>query len=248
MVGLKRIVLLVLLASSQAWSACSSTSYGNGWTCIQQGISSCSNNVSSCTLTLAGSATSGHQVIIGVFNTGHGITITGTDGNSDTFTASPSSCNTDANGNEECLFVITNVSATSSFGVNCSGTNAQGTGCFFPVILVSEWTGMATVSPYDSDGFFAGGTACTVSARSNANDLIYAFNTGQGAAPTPGTGYTEIGNSGSQEHEAESFTSTSTVTATWSGGTNPQGGCAAFKAGGAVAKTCTLSLMGAGPC
>lgn len=243
---MKRLLLLLAmltLFSVPSWGQCSNTSYGNGWTCVQQKGTAAAGSGTSQITTLTGNTVSGHSIIVGALycadagcvGTTAGITASITDGSGSTYTASPGSpFNVIGAGRDIGFYVWTtpNVGVTTTFTISCSPS------CFYLAPYVSEWIGMATSSVFDKDAANATNSTTTITtttaATTNANDLVYGMvNLSIGTAVTPGGGALDIGQDVSGgDNFAFSVTSTGAQSciASWSGASNTAGICVAIKA------------------
>jgi hypothetical protein len=253
-------LLLILFAAGLAGAQCSSTSYGNGFTCVAQATSAFASG-SGTTQTATITATAGHQLLAfasacansSCNSTPAGITMTPSTNQSDSFIAAPGSCYSNTSGFEEkqCIWeVIAAVGGSTTLTVTCGST------CWFEQVAIEDWTGMdATAGPFDSGvgaGAQGSGTTATVSpgTSTNAVDLVVAYTVdSNNAAITPGSGFTEIaevdtsGTAGG-EFEAKSVTATGaqTCNSSWTGSASWAIACAAIKA-----PSRRLPLIGVGP-
>lgn len=231
-------VAVLLFLPTATFSACSSTSFSNGWTCVGQASNTTASGGSGFSLAVTYSPTSGHAVIFSAFDCANSscnaaqagtLAIKDNINNPETcMTASPSSpFSLESSGSVyyqlETWACASIPGSVTSFTVTCSGT------CYYLTLYASEWTGMATSSVFDKDGSgvsASAGTTATVSTSTgtaNANDLVYSLLINDGnEAMTVGSGYTGISvnvTANGQTTEAKSVTSTGTQTATvtWTG-------------------------------
>lgn len=240
-------LLLIALLSLPIWSQCSNTSYGNGFTCVKATGSINAGAGSSATATFGSSTTATNQVLVVGFVCGNsscngdtsGITITFSNGASDSCTAMPGGATTYGDSSNRwkghaCLF--TSTSATTTFTVSTSGGTP-----YYLTAYASEWTGVASASPWDvvASTFQVGGTyssaTVTTATTTNATNLVVGFiELNDANAVTPGSGFTEIGEvSNGVEWEGKSVAATGTQSCTWSFGNTSswQGMCLTLKAG-----------------
>jgi len=224
----KFLLLLPLLFITQAaHAACSNTSFGAGWTCIQQAGNFNAGSGNSVTATFGATVTAGRPVSVLILLCNdvscstqftHVITITGT---------ARSSCTQDPIG---VPYSSTNRERTAFLCVGAAGTTiiatSDGSGGntpFYLTAVVAEWTGGLTASPFDGNGVIAGGTGTTATATKTVNlttDLfICAADNANSATFTVGSGFTQVGqNNASTFHEAKTGVSGSqSGTATWTG-------------------------------
>lgn len=241
-----RLAILMFVCIS-ALAQCSNTSYGNGFTCIKQAGTINAGAGGTATATFGSSTVATHQVLVIGFVCANsscngdtsGITLTFSNGASDSCTAMPGGATVFGDASSRwkghaCLF--TSTSATTTYTVTASGGTP-----YYLTAYASEWTGVASSSPWDvvAGTFQVGGsyTTATVTTASttNATDLVVGFVTLNDAnAITPGSGFTEIGEtSNGVQHEGKSVAATGAQSCTWSFSNTAswQGLCLTLKAG-----------------
>lgn len=242
-----RKLILIALLTLPIWGQCSNTSYGNGFTCVKQAGTILAGAGSTATATFGSSTTATNQVLVIAFVCGNsgcsgdtsGITISFSNGASDSCTAMPGGATTFGDGSNRwkghaCLF--TSTSATTTYTVSTSGGTP-----YYLTSYASEWTGIASSSPWDvvAASFQVGGSystaTVTTATTTNATDLVVGFVALNDAnAVTPGSGFTEIGEtSAGVEHEGKSVAATGAQSCTWSFSNTSswQGMCLTLKAG-----------------
>ena len=238
---------ILMFACIAACAQCSNTSYGNGFTCVKQAGTINAGSGSSATATFGSNTTATNQVLLIAFVCGNsscngdtsGITISFSNGASDSCTAMPGGATTFGDGSNRwkghaCLF--TSTSATTTYTVSTSGGTP-----YYLTAYASEWTGIASSSPWDvvAGTFQVGGSyssaTVTTASTTNATDLVVGFVTLNDAnAITPGSGFTEIGEvSNGVEHEGKSVAATGAQSCTWSFSNTAswQGLCLTLEAG-----------------
>jgi hypothetical protein len=238
---MKRLLLLplFLLCTIPAKAACSNTSFGNGWTCIQAASTNNAGSGNAVTVTFGSTVTAGHLVTVlivlcnnvscsSVF--GHAFTLTGT---------ARSSCTQDPGG---APYSSNNIEGTSYSCVGAAGTTiivtSDGSGGntpFYLVAMAAEWTGGNTASSFDGSGVVNGGTGTTATATKTINaatDLFACTANNSGSATlTPGSGFTQISQTNAASfHEAKTgVTGSQNGTATWTGSGSWMIFCSSFK-------------------
>ncbi len=241
-----RKLLLIALLTLPIWGQCSNTSYGNGFTCIKQAGTILAGAGGTATATFGSSTVATHQVLVIGFVCGNsgcsadtsGITLTFSNGASDSCTTMPGGATVFGDASSRwkghaCLF--TSTSATTTYTVTATGGTP-----YYLTAYASEWTGVASSSPWDVvaatyqvAGSYTTATVTTAS-TSNATDLVVGFVALNDAnAVTPGSGFTEIGEtSNGVEHEGKSVASTGAQSCTWSFSSTSswQGMCLTLKA------------------
>ena len=147
-------------------------------------------------------------------------------------------------------------SASGSITVKITTSAAQQ----FLVETVSTWKGAKTdntvLGPCDSTANGTGSGTYTSGSITAANDgaLILSTLTYGNAITGAGSGYTQLDNETSTgfADEDQIQSAHGAITSTWNAGTNSQFWrifiVAFYPAGGAAAKTCTMAMMGTGPC
>lgn len=241
-----RLAILMFVCIG-VWAQCSNTSYGNGFTCVKQAGTINAGSGSSATATFGSNTTATNQVLLIAFVCGNsgcsgdtsGITISFSNGASDSCTAMPGGATVFGDASSRwkghaCLF--TSTSATTTYTVSTSGGTP-----YYLTAYASEWTGIASSSPWDvvAGTFQVGGSystaTVTTASTTNATDLVVGFVTLNDAnAITPGSGFTEIGEvSNGVEHEGKSVAATGAQSCTWSFSNTAswQGLCLTLKAG-----------------
>lgn len=232
----KRLLIAVglLFCAVPCWAQCSNTSYGNGFTCVQQ-VGTRNNNGSASsplTATLGANTVSGHQVeALLFFCTTSGCvggatpTITFTDGASDAVSVPTTACSSVNSQYSFCAAIFPNVSATNTVSASWTGTIS------YPALYISEWTGGATSNPFDGDAIYCGassGTSLTCSKTTTATDLVTGFAiVANNPSITAGTGFTQIGQdiAGDQDEGETGAANTYSVAWSWTG-SNASGGIA----------------------
>jgi hypothetical protein len=247
-----RHLVLLLIGALSLSAQCSSTSYANGFTCVKQAGSANAGAGATATATFGSNVTAGNSVVVfaGVCadagcntNNATGITLTVANGASDSstqVTGGPYVVKVQNGVSSTSIkltaWVFSNVSATTTFTVTATGGTP-----FYLASYASEWSGVATASPWDVSAAAVTADAAqttlsvTTGTTSNATDLVIGYSQNSGNAYTPGAGFTEIGESVTGiEHEAKSVASTGTQTCSWSWGANDaaQGICVTLKASG----------------
>lgn len=243
---MRKLLLLLALCCAPMWAQCANTSYGNGWTCIQQASNQNTGGAgTSVTVTMGATVGAHHGAIIvaeycdDVSCTKSGlssITATVASGAGDTFeswSGNPYESNAAPIDVRYYAWAVPDTKGGTTFTVTCSTT------CYYLSAKVSEWTGMASSSVFDVG---AGGSSASASTApsvtagttTNATDLVYGIIANDdGLAVTPGSGFTEIGEGGNGwEHEAKSVISTGSQACTWTqASSNYDALCLTFKAG-----------------
>lgn len=238
--------LLFLLAIPAHAAMCSSSSFGNGWTCVQAASTNNAGSGNAVTVTFGSTVSVGNPVtvLIALCNNvscssvfGHAFTLTGT---------AQSSCTQDPGG---APYSSTNIEGTSYVCTGAAGTTiivtSDGSGGntpFYLVAMAAEWTGGLTVSPYDGNGVVGGGTGTTAtSASKTIGATTYLFfctaNNSGSATLTPGSGFTQISqtNAASFQEAKTGVSGSQTGTASWTGSGTWMIYCSSIKnaAGGA---------------
>lgn len=239
---MKRWLLLLsfLLLPSAAHAACSNTSFGAAWQCIQQAGNFNAGSAASVTTTFGATVTAGRPITVLVLScadvacgtdVSHVYTVTGT---------ARSSCVQDPAG---ALYSTTHRERTAFLCVGAAGTTiivtANGTP-YYMTAVIAEWTGGLTASPFDGNGVIAGGTGTTATVSQTVNSvtdlLICAADNANSAAFTVGSGFTEVGQTNASTfHEAKTGVSgTQSGTATWTGSGAWSIWCSRMKSNAAV--------------
>lgn len=225
---MRKLLLLctLFILAPFAGATCASTSFANGWTCVQQKGQANGGAGATATATFGASTGSGHMVVVFsescndvACNTDSTpITLAVSDGNGDTpVGASFNPCRLDTNHKTVYAWVFPSVGVTTTFTVTATGGTP-----FYLASIASEWTGGATSSPFDvsacGNNNVAGTTASvTAGTTTNATDLVIgSIELGAANAVTPGSGFTEIGEDITGiEHEALSVIATGSQACTW---------------------------------
>ncbi len=249
---MKKLLVIFGLSSIALFAQCSNTSYGNGFTCIQQTGAANGGTGSTRSITFSSPTTAGNEVVVfasvcadaGCTSTNaSGITLTVANGAGDTAiqaTNAPFLLTDGQNGSTTAVkytaWVFTNVSATTTFTVTATGGTPN-----FLALYASEWTGISDTSPWDGgagtqspNGTQTSATV-NIASTTNATDLILGYiGNWSGANITPGSGFTEIGEPlPGQQHQAKSVTTAGAQSCTWTmGSTAWQAACVALKATG----------------
>lgn len=236
------LTLGLLFASHLSFAACTSTSYSNGWTCVQQKVQANAGAGATAVATFGGNTSNGNMVVVfsevcndvGCSTDTTPITLAVTDGTGDSpVSASINPCRLDTNHKTVYAWVFPTVGATTTFTVTATGGTP-----FYLASVASEWIGGATSSPFDvvacGNNNVAGTTgSLAAGTTTNATDLVIGhIELGAANAVTPGAGFTEIGEDVTGiEHEALSVIATGTQTCTWSfGSATYEAMCATIKA------------------
>lgn len=245
---MKKLLLLTALLSLPTWAQCSNTSYGNGFTCIKAAGTANGGAGGTSTATFGSATVATHQVVLIGFVCGNsscngdtsGITLSFSNGASDSCTTMTGGATTFGDGSNRwkahaCVF--TSTSATTTYTVTATGGTP-----YYLTAYASEWTGIATSSPWDvvastfqaAGGPYSSATVTTAS-TTNATDLVIGFiELNDANAITPGAGFTEIGEiTNGVQHEGKSVASTGAQSCTWSFANTSswQGLCMTLKAG-----------------
>ena len=244
---MRKLLLLLCIFSAATWAQCSNTSYSNGFTCVKSIGLIQGGAGSTATATFGSNTSAGNQVLLVGFVCGNsscnadtsGITLTFSNGASDSCTAMTGGATVFGDGSSRwkahaCLF--TSTSATTTYTVTASGGTP-----YYLTAYASEWTGIATSSPWDvvAASFQVGGTyssaTVTTGTTGNATDLVVGFVALNDANNvSPGSGFTEIlETSAGVELEGKSVAATGTQSCTWSFSNTAswQGLCMTLKAG-----------------
>lgn len=185
------ITCFLIFVSTLTFAQCSNTSYGNGVTCIG-GSGNGGSYTNQTSQTANYSPAAGHAIVAAAYQcwdsncaTTGTTTLSISDNlhNPETcFSASPNSpftlVETGAQHLQQYMWICPSIpSGVHSFTVSCSVENS----CNYITLTVTEWTGLATSQPFDTDGGGASdgpGTTATVSTQSATrftNELMYTF-------------------------------------------------------------------------
>lgn len=182
---LSRLALFFAL-SWAAWGQCSNTTYG-AFKCVQTGRNAGSNIT---TVSLGGASTGGNLLtLMSESNSGTTNTISSIACGANSFTfVVGATAGGDSAQRTEVWYVANAASCTTA-------TVTWGTNNDYHALYLTEWSGAATVAPLDGHGSSTGnsGTAATGSFAITSGDLVVGAAIFEGqAAPTPGTGFTQI--------------------------------------------------------
>lgn len=254
---LKLLLPLILLLASHAWGTCSSTSFSNGWTCVQVATKATTSGTTT-TLAYTSSVSTGQLLEIWIgdnSSAGSNTPAISSDTLGNSWAVCPTKVIGSSAGSISCYYAVSIASGSDT--VSYSGLTTSG-----DLIVQSAWTGNASGTPIDVTGSATGTQTQTVSTSSgttNANDLVCAgfFDFTNNATLAVGTGYTLVSLLGDATSgsalltECKSVTATNTYSATITGaGTSDKmdDNIQTFKASGGATKTCTMLLMHQGPC
>jgi len=237
--------------------ACSGLSFGNGFTCIQFANNADTDSGTALTATMSANATAGNQVIVTAFacadincvNSMSTPTVTLTDGNGDTVSLPTTPCGNVQADRKLCVGIFANVGATATFTATWSTT------VWYLQVEAVEWSGGATSNPFDVDASHCGaasGASLTCSLTTSSTALIFGrINHETNVATTPGSGFTEVHDTGTtmQLQAKSAAAGANDCTWSWTGSSKNGGICVAMKqaeAGGDTATPPQQMLTGVG--
>lgn len=229
------ILIFIFTGVLSANAACSSTSYGAGWTCIQAKNSSNGGAGATHTNTFAGNAVAGRLISVTlVWCDNIDCTNNGTNTAAITGTAQ-SSCEKNSAGEQNTSFRRwVSFGCVGAVGTTIIATITGGTP-FYLGMWSSEWIGNPSSSFFNSSsGVGSGtGTSSTVSMTiAGTSDLfVCATNNLSIGAITPGTGFAEISEDATGE-QAEAKTGVSgsqSGTSSWTGSSPWSSNCADYR-------------------
>ena len=240
-------------------SACSSTSFGNGFSCIQKASNfnggTANNSVSAA---LPSAVTSGNTILVATeaaFPADGELVSSVADTLGNSYTAIPASVNTNCAHYIEWFYATDVLGGPDTVTANFAGYSGGGGGTVVPM----EWSGVGAFDVATNDlnaekcpwsSVVNTGTITTT----NADDLILAFfvDTSGAESVTAGSGYALIDSElAAADHgvEAQSVSSTGSYSASFTLGTsvNWEGDIVAFKAGGSSGPPPTLVSIAVTP-